>query len=129
LVVSAAGFTVFWLATTAWLAILGLLVCGLGNALHYPLAIALAVEHSNGQPDLAAARSAYAMAVGFGLAPFALGWLADGVGTHRAFLMMYGLLVLAAFVVWRLLYLQDHGVDPRAGADGVNEPVRGARAP
>ena len=73
LAVSAAGFTMFWLATTAWLAIAGLLVCGLGNALHYPLAVALAVDHSDGQPDLAAARSAYAMGVGFGLAPFALG--------------------------------------------------------
>jgi fucose permease len=103
LAVSAAGFTVFWVATTAWLAILGLLVCGLGNALHYPLAIALAVEHSDGQPDLAAARAAYAMGVGFGLAPFVLGWLADGVGTHPAFLLMYGLLALAAVVTWRLL--------------------------
>ncbi|GAA0934993.1 MFS transporter [Virgisporangium aurantiacum] len=103
LAVSAAGFTIFWLATTAWLAIAGLLVCGIGNSLHYPLAVALAVDHSDGQPDLAAARSAYAMAIGFGLAPLALGWTADQVGTHRAFLLVYLLLAAAAVVVLRLM--------------------------
>jgi len=105
LALSAAGFTVFWVATTAWLAIVGLLVCGLGNALHYPLAIAIAIDHSAGQPDLAAARGGYAMGVGFGLAPFVLGSLADAAGPHRAFLLVYGLLAGAAVVVWRLLRL------------------------
>ncbi len=115
LAVSALGFTVFWLATTAWLAIAGLLVCGLGNALHYPLAVALAVEHSGGQPDLAAARSAYAMAIGFGLAPLALGWTADRIGTHQAFVLVYLLLAVAAVVVWRLM---------RVPAPAVTAPVR-----
>jgi fucose permease len=105
LALSAAGFTVFWVATTAWLAIVGLLVCGLGNALHYPLAIAIAIDHSAGQPDLAAARGGYAMGVGFGLAPFALGTLADAAGPHLAFLLVYGLLAVAAVVVWWLLRL------------------------
>jgi fucose permease len=102
LAVSATGFTVFWLAGTAWLAVAGLLVCGLGNALHYPLAIAMAIDHSGGQPDLAAARGGYAMGVGFGLAPFALGALADAAGPHRAFLLVYGLLAVAVLVVVRL---------------------------
>lgn len=103
LALSAAGFTVFWMATAAWLAIAGLLLCGLGNSLHYPLAVALALENSGGQPDLAAARSAYAMAIGFGIAPLALGWTADQVGAHRAFLLVYLLLGMAAVVVWRLV--------------------------
>jgi MFS family permease len=107
LVVSAAGFTVFWLATTAWLAVAGLLVCGLGNALHYPLAIAIAIDHSGGQPDLAAARGGYAMGVGFGLAPFGLGALADAAGPHLAFLLVYGLLAVAVGVVLRLLVLSS----------------------
>jgi fucose permease len=102
LAVSTAGFSVFWLATTPWLAVAGLFVCGLGNALHYPLAIAIAIDHSGGQPDLAAARSGYAMGVGFGLAPFGLGALADSVGPHLAFLLVYGLLALAAAAVWRV---------------------------
>jgi fucose permease len=112
LVLSAAGFTIFWLATTAWLAIAGLLVCGLGNSLHYPLAIALAVDHSGGQPDLAAARSAWAMAIGFGLAPLSLGWTADRIGTHSAFLLVYALLVIAAVVVWRLMALSAPVSEP-----------------
>jgi fucose permease len=136
LAVSAAGFTVFWLSTTAWLAILGLLICGLGNALHYPLAVALAVGNSNGQPDLAAARTAYAMGFGFGVAPFVLGWVADRVGTHLAFLLVYAMLAAAAGAVWRLLPLsrlplsrdgdavgdgQEHRVHPGVGANGVVE--------
>jgi hypothetical protein len=36
------------------------------------------------------------MGVGFGLAPFALGTLADAAGPHRAFLLVYGLLAVAA---------------------------------
>jgi fucose permease len=103
LAVSAVGFTIFWVSTTAWPAIAGLLICGLGNSLHYPLAVSLALEHSGGQPDLAAARSAYAMAIGFGLAPLALGWTADRIGTHQAFLLVYLLLAGAALVVWRLM--------------------------
>ena len=102
LAVSTAGFTVFWLATAPWLAVAGLLICGLGNALHYPLALAIAIDHSGGQPDLAAARSGYAMGVGFGLAPFGLGALADSVGPHLAFLLVYGLLAVAAAAVWRV---------------------------
>jgi fucose permease len=121
LALSAAGFTVFWASTAAWLAIAGLLICGLGNALHYPLAIAIAIDHSGGQPDLAAARGGYAMGVGFGLAPFVLGALADRVGPHSAFLLVYGLLALAALVVLRLL---GRSVAPRTA-----EPTPASRSP
>src|SRR5205085_10635551 len=60
LAVSAAGFALFWLAPMPWLAVVGLVVLGLGNALHFPSGIALVVAHSGGQPDLAVSRSAYA---------------------------------------------------------------------
>jgi MFS family permease len=99
---SAAGFTLFWLASVPWLAIVGLVTCGLGNAMHFPLGMGLALGHSGGQPDLAASRTAYAMGVGFGLAPFALGALADRVGPHPAFLMVYGFLAVSAGAVLRL---------------------------
>ena len=133
LALSAAGFTVFWVATSPWLAIVGLLICGIGNALHYPLAIAIAIDHSAGQPDLAAARAGYAMGVGFGLAPFGLGALADAVGPHQAFLLVYGMLAVAAGVVWRLGLLplpgdrdavgdgQQDRLDPVVGPDRVVE--------
>jgi fucose permease len=99
LALSAVGFTVFWLATAPWLAIVGLVLTGLGNALHYPLGVALAVEYSGGRPDLAAARSSYAMAASFGVAPFILGAIADGIGPHLAFLLVPVLLAASAVAI------------------------------
>jgi fucose permease len=86
--VSFVGFTIFWTATAGWLAVAGLVVAGLGNAVHYPLAISMALEAAPGQADRAAGFSSYSIAVGFGVAPFALGWLADQVGAHKAFLIL-----------------------------------------
>jgi predicted MFS family arabinose efflux permease len=102
LVVSAAGFAVFWLAPVPWLAVVGLVVLGLGNALHFPSGIALVVAHSGGQPDLAVSRSAYASSFAFGVAPFALGVFADRVGPHTAFLLVPLFLCGAAAAAWRL---------------------------
>jgi MFS family permease len=102
LAVSAAGFAVFWLAPVPWLAFVGLVVLGLGNALHFPSGIALAVAHSGGQPDLAVSRVSYASGVAFGLAPFALGVMADRVGPHTAFLLVPVFLLGAATAAWLL---------------------------
>jgi fucose permease len=102
LTLSGVGFAVFWCATAPSLALLGLVVTGLGNALHYPLGMALAVEHSAGQPDLAASRSSYAVGVSFGVAPFALGTIADHVGPHLAFLLVPGFLVMSALAITAL---------------------------
>jgi predicted MFS family arabinose efflux permease len=96
---SGVGFAVFWSATAPWLALVGLVVTGLGNALHYPLGMALAVEHSAGQPDLAAARSSYALGVSFGVAPFVLGAVADRIGPHLAFLLVPALLMMSALAM------------------------------
>jgi fucose permease len=102
LATSALGFAVFWAATTPAVALTGLVVCGLGNGLHFPLAISLALEASDGQPDLATARGSYAMAIAFGAAPFALGALADGIGVRWAFLLVPLLLGAAAVMTARL---------------------------
>jgi len=102
LAVSMLGFAVFWTATVPWLAVSGLVVAGLGNAMHYPLGISLALRAAPGQEDQAAARASYGMAVGFGLAPFLLGALADGVGAHQAFLLVPLFLAAAALLVVRL---------------------------
>lgn len=132
LALSAAGFTVFWLASVPWLAIAGLVACGLGNAMHFPIGMGLAIGHSGGQPDLATSRTSYAMGVGFGVAPFALGALADRVGPHPAFLMVYGLLAVSAVAVLRLSALsrdrepvgdrQHDRLDPGVAEDLVVEP-------
>ena len=102
LAVSATGFAVFWSAPVLWVAVTGLVILGLGNSVHFPAGIALAVAHSGGQPDLAVSRASYATAVSFGVAPFLLGLLADGVGPHTAFLLVPVFLVGAATVAWRL---------------------------
>jgi MFS family permease len=99
LAVAGLGFAVFWLAAVAWLALAGLVVCGLGISMHYPLGMALAVTHSGGQPDLAAARTSYAMGIAFGLAPFALGAVADTTGPHRAFLVLPVFLAVSATAI------------------------------
>jgi predicted MFS family arabinose efflux permease len=100
--VSAAGFALFWLAPVPWLAMVGLVVLGLGNAIHFPAGVTLAVAHSGGQSDLAVSRTAYASSVAFGLAPFALGLIADRVGPHSAFLLVPLFLGGAATAAWRL---------------------------
>lgn len=97
--VAAAGFALFWVSTWAPLAIAGLLICGLGVALHYPLGIARAIDAAEGRPDLASARAALAAALAIGVGPFALGALADQVGLHTAFLVVPCLLALAALGV------------------------------
>ncbi|GAA3225279.1 MFS transporter [Dactylosporangium siamense] len=100
--VSAAGFALFWSATVPWPAMAGLFICGLGVGLHYPLGIGLALAHSDGQPDLAAARASFAVGISFAVAPFALGSIADQVGPHTAFLLVPAFLLLSAVVVARL---------------------------
>jgi fucose permease len=102
LVVSFAGFLIFWFAGSAWSAIVGLFVIGLGNAMHYPLAIALAISLAPGQADRAAGVSSYSMGLSFGLGPFVLGLLADEVGAHAALLLIPLFLVAAALLALRL---------------------------
>jgi predicted MFS family arabinose efflux permease len=89
------GFAVFWLAPVAWLAVAGLLVCGLGMGLQYPLTIGRALRASAGRTDLASARASLAAGLAVGLGPFGLGALADSFGVRSAFLLV-PLLALAA---------------------------------
>jgi fucose permease len=93
---AAAGFAVFWVSTATVPAMAGLAVCGLGISLQFPLGAALAVAASGGRPDRGAGRLSFAAGVASGVAPFALGALADRVGTHAAFLLVPVLLAGAA---------------------------------
>ena len=96
IVLNAAGFAVFWLSTDAALAVLGLLGCGLGVALYFPLGLSRAIAASDGQPDRASARVGIGAAVASGAGPFFLGALADATTIHTAMLVVPGLLVVAA---------------------------------
>lgn len=102
LTVSLAGFALFWSAPIGWLAVTGLVVLGLGNALHYPLAISIALAVAGPAADKAAGWASYSMGVGFGIAPVALGWVADGVGPHLAFLLLPGFIAAAMLLAVRL---------------------------
>lgn len=93
--VAAGGFVLFWLSTVPWLAVAGLLVAGLGMALHYPLVVTLAIAASRGRPDLAASRLGYAVGIASGAGPFALGALADRMDTHAAFALVPVLLTVS----------------------------------
>ncbi|NES14361.1 MULTISPECIES: sugar MFS transporter [Micromonospora] len=100
--VSLVGFALFWSAQVGWLAVTGLVVLGLGNALHYPLAISIALTVAGPAADKAAGWSSYSMGVGFGIAPVALGWVADGVGPHLAFLLLPGFIAAGLLLTARL---------------------------
>ncbi|MEV6925945.1 MFS transporter [Dactylosporangium sp. NPDC051485] len=102
LAVTLVGFALFWAATQPALAMAGLVVAGLGMGLHYPLGIGLALAHSDGQPDLAAARSSFAVGIAFAVAPFVLGALADRVGPHAAFLLVPAFALVSALAIVRL---------------------------
>ncbi len=116
---SAVGFGVFWLATLPGVAVAGLILIGLGNALHFPLGISLALRASDGRPDLAASRASYAMAIAFGVAPFLLGVLADATSVQVAFLLVPALLAAAALSVRRLeRELARTSSDPRGQIRG-----------
>ncbi|TDB92061.1 MFS transporter [Actinomadura sp. 7K534] len=100
--VGVAGFAVLW-AAPASVAVAGLLVTGLGVALLYPVILARALAAWPAQPVRAAARCALASGVAIGIAPLALGTLAD-LTTLRAavFVAPALLLILLVRCGWRL---------------------------
>ena len=89
------GWAVLWLAPSVPVALLGLVVAGLGVAVHFPLSISLLMRASDGRSDTAAAFASLGGGLAIGTAPFALGALADAFGTHRGFLLVPVLLLTA----------------------------------
>lgn len=99
LILALAGFAVFWLSTTVWLSVLGLLILGTGLSVQFPLAISRLLAASAGQLDRATSRASIGAGVAIGSAPFLLGFLADQFGTQRAFLLVPALLGSAALLL------------------------------
>lgn len=85
LAVTAAGFLLFWLASTPVLAITGLFACGLGVASLYPLSLALTLAAAPGNSDAANAVTQLLGGALVTAAPYLLGSLADHLGLHTAF--------------------------------------------
>lgn len=86
--VAIAGWAVLWTATTAPVALAGLVLAGLGYGAQYPLGVALLLGASGGATDAAQARATVGGGLAIGVAPFLLGALADAVGAHAAFLVV-----------------------------------------
>jgi MFS family permease len=99
LVVTAAGFGLFWMADQPVLAIAGLFVCGLGVANLYPLSLALALAAAPGNGDIANARVQLLGGVLVVAAPYLLGSLADHLGLHAAFTIEPVLIGAAALLL------------------------------
>ncbi|MFI6817072.1 MFS transporter [Nonomuraea sp. NPDC050328] len=95
LAVTGAGWVLFWLSTNPVLSLTGVVVCGLGIALHFPLALSGVIANSGGRPDRASAIGSIWASVAVGAGPLVLGALADGYGTVNAFLMVPVLIGLA----------------------------------
>ncbi|MGR6914039.1 MFS transporter [[Actinomadura] parvosata] len=90
-----AGWLVFWLSDHLVLSYAGLVICGLGAALHFPLALAALIAASGDRADRAAAASPIWAGAAMAIGPLVLGALADGFGTRDAFLMVPVLIGLA----------------------------------
>ena len=96
LALSAIGFVLFWLADHPVLAIVGLLVAGIGIANLYPLSLALTLASSGGRTDAANALSQLIGGIAVVAAPYVLGALADHNGLRAAFGVEVVLIVACA---------------------------------
>jgi predicted MFS family arabinose efflux permease len=99
LTTAVAGWVLMWTATTAVVAVLGLGVLGLGLALQFPLSLVRVMQASGGRPDTANALVSVGTGLASGVAPFALGALADQVGARDGFLLVPALLVSGALLL------------------------------
>ena len=126
LAISLIGFGVFWAVVAPVPVVAGLFIVGLGNAMHYPLAIAMALAIAPGSADRAAGVASYGMGLSFGAGPLILGLLADRVGAHTALLLVPVFIGVAAVLAWRLRSAVAQPVDSERPA--VSEAVVSAAA-
>ena len=97
--VALVGWAGFWTATVPWAAVAGLVVAGLGYGALYPMSVSLVLRAAGDRPDKAQGIASLGVGLATGVAPFALGALADQVGTHRAFVVVAGLIVVGGCAV------------------------------
>ncbi len=87
------GFAILWSATVLALSVVGLFVAGLGLATLFPLILDRGIQLSEGQPDLAMARSSLVLGLAVGGSPFLLGVLGSVVSVRTALLLVPVLVV------------------------------------
>jgi fucose permease len=98
-VLALAAFTVIWTSLSIPIILGAMLAMGAGLGLHWPLGVARAVIASDGQTDRAAALASIFGSVAIGLAPFALGAVADATSVHQAFLIIPVFLLIALMIL------------------------------
>jgi predicted MFS family arabinose efflux permease len=99
LLVTLAGFLVFWLSPLATFNIIGLFITGLGIANLYPLTISLAIGLAADQSNKASARISLGVGTALLSAPLLLGWLADRLSLQNAYGMVIVLTIAACAIV------------------------------
>ncbi len=98
LIITLAGFPLFWLAAQSWLSVTGLFLAGFGIANFFPFGMSVAISQAPGQANTASARISLAVGLAIFLGPFILGWIADQVGIRAAYTIVPMLLVVACAV-------------------------------
>lgn len=99
LILSLAGFFIFWLASSTALIILGLFLSGLGVANQYPLTLSIVVGTAEGRTNEASARASLGVGSALLAAPLLLGQFADRFGIHDAYAMVMFLLVVTIAII------------------------------
>jgi fucose permease len=99
LCVTAAGFPVFWLASSPATGLLGLFATGSGLGSVYPLTVSRGISAASPRTGAATARLALAAASALLVAPLLLGVVAEAVGIEGAYGLVIPMLVLAIGLV------------------------------
>jgi fucose permease len=95
LILSLIGFLGFWLSTSATIMLISLTITGLGMSLHFPFGFERALRASGGRADRGGGKLSIGTGFASGVAPFALGALADQIGIQGAYVIVPICLVFA----------------------------------
>lgn len=98
LVIAGLGFGLYWVAPGVALALIGLLLTGLGVASLYPLIMSLAIGAAGPHVVQASARATLASGVAISILPLVLGRIADSVGIAWAYGVV-ALLIVATLAI------------------------------
>ncbi len=96
-----AGFSIYWAAKSAPLALAGLFITGLGVASLYPLIQSLAIGTAPNNTIQASERTTLASGVAILALPLVLGGLADAVGIRLAYGVV-ALLLVSVFIITQI---------------------------
>lgn len=97
-VIISVGFPIFWLSPLPALNVVGLFIMGLGLANLFPLSLSAATGVAGAQADAATAYVSFGAGLSILLMPQLMGFIADQIGIHTAFLLL-GVVVAAALMV------------------------------